>query len=85
MSSSDVAPLNCNELVEIVTDYLEGSLSPADHVRFDTHISGCRGCHAYLEQMRRTIALTGKLTEAALTDAARDDLLQLFRDWKRDT
>jgi anti-sigma factor RsiW len=53
--------LSCKEMVEVMTDYLDGTLSPADRARFEAHLPGCRGCRAYLGQMRRTIALLGTL------------------------
>lgn len=74
--------LTCQELVELVTDYLEEALSPADRERFETHLSTCRHCTAYLAQMRTTIRLTGKLTEADVTPDAEDELLKAFRQWK---
>ena len=76
--------LTCKELVELVTDYLEGTL-PADvRARMDRHLAGCDGCTNYLEQMRQTIRLTGQIQEKNLTPAQREDLLRLFRDWKQD-
>jgi len=73
--------LSCRELVELVTDYLEGAL-PRDRKRFDAHIAGCDGCRAYLAQMRATIRATGRLTQEQIPTAARDKLLEVFRDWK---
>jgi len=75
--------LSCKELVELVTDYLEGALPRADRARFERHMAGCRGCTTYLDQMRLTINTLGKLTEDSLEPQAREDLLQLFRDWKQ--
>jgi anti-sigma factor RsiW len=75
--------LTCQELVELVTDYLEGALPPAERQRFEMHIGQCGNCRAYLVQIRQTIALTGRLTEANLSPAARAELLQLFRGWKK--
>jgi anti-sigma factor RsiW len=76
--------MTCKELVELVTEYLEGTL-PADvRARMEKHLSGCDGCIHYLEQMRQTIYLTGQVHEESLTPAQRDDLLRLFRDWKKD-
>jgi anti-sigma factor RsiW len=75
--------LTCQELVEIVTDYLEGSMSAAERERFDAHLKTCRGCTHYLEQMRQTIAVVGTLTEDIAPVEARDGLLEIFRDWKR--
>jgi anti-sigma factor RsiW len=76
--------MTCKELVELVTDYLEGALAPDVRTRMEKHLSGCEGCTHYLEQMRETIRLTGQVDEDSLTSAQRDDLLRLFRDWKRD-
>jgi len=74
--------LTCRELVELVTDYLAGSLSGRDRARFDAHIAGCVNCTAYLEQFRETIRLTGALREDELEAVARDELLATFRHWK---
>ena len=63
--------LTCKEVVEIVTDYLEGALSPEDRERFDAHFAVCDGCTPYVEQMRETIRLTGMLTEDSPRAAAR--------------
>lgn len=76
--------LTCRELVALVTDYYEGALSPADRERFENHSHVCSGCHAYLEQMRLTIQLTGKLTEADVPPNASDELLYAFRKWKQE-
>jgi anti-sigma factor RsiW len=74
--------LSCQELVELVTDYLEGTLPPTTRARFEAHLSVCDGCARYLEQIRLTIAAVGRLTEETIEPAARDDLMQLFRNWK---
>ncbi|MCI0610097.1 MAG: zf-HC2 domain-containing protein [Anaerolineae bacterium] len=73
----------CKELVELVTEYLEGNLPDETRLRFEQHLSGCAGCTAYLEQMRQTIRLTGRLREESLTPQQQDELLKLFRDWKK--
>ena len=75
--------MTCKELVELVTEYLEGTLPVEVRVRMDAHLSGCEGCTGYLEQMRQTIRMTGQVREESLTSAQRDDLLRLFRDWKK--
>jgi anti-sigma factor RsiW len=79
---SDPDELSCRELVELVTDYLENALPPAERVRFEEHLIACPGCQMYLEQMRQTIDALGRVTEASLEPAARDQLLDLFRNWK---
>ncbi|HVI35558.1 MAG TPA: zf-HC2 domain-containing protein [Gaiellales bacterium] len=76
-----IAPIPCCELVELVTDYLEGALSPQQHARFEHHIAGCDGCTAYLEQMREAIRLTGTLREQQISPDARAALLHAFRGW----
>ena len=73
--------MTCKELVELVTDYLEGSLPDEIRIRMEEHLSGCDGCTHYLEQMRQTIRLTGHVREESLTTQQRDDLLRLFHSW----
>jgi anti-sigma factor RsiW len=75
--------LSCQELVELVTDYLDGALSPRDRERFDAHIADCDHCRDYLEQIRVTIRLSGTLRPEALAPEAEAALLEAFRDWKR--
>jgi anti-sigma factor RsiW len=71
----------CQELVELVTAYFDGSLSRSDRRRFRAHISGCDHCTAYVEQMRLVIEATGRLTEGDIGPEARDELLAAFRGW----
>ena len=75
-------PLSCQELVELVTDYLEDALSPTDRARFETHIAGCDGCTMYVRQMREMLELLGELTTDSISPQAEADLLAAFRDWK---
>ena len=74
--------LTCQELVELVTDYLEGALPAAERARFEAHLATCDGCDAYLEQMRQTIQLAHRLSEDSLAPPVREGLLRTFRDWK---
>ena len=76
-----VMEISCQELVELVTEYLEGALAPADRARFEAHIEPCDGCRTYLEQIRTTIGLSGRLTPEQLEPAAAAALLGAFRDW----
>jgi len=75
--------LECRALVELVTEYLEGMLPPEERTRFELHLAICRGCAAYLRQLRGAIAATGRLSEDSLPDETRERLLTAFRDWKR--
>ena len=79
----DHEELTCQELVELVTAYLDNAQAPADRRRFDAHLVDCDGCSRYLEQMRTSIRVAGMVTEEQIDPAARDNLLRLFRDWKR--
>jgi anti-sigma factor RsiW len=74
----------CQELVELVTAYFDGSLSRRDRRRFEAHISGCPHCTAYLEQMRLVIEATGRLTEEDIEPRSRDELLEAFRGWSEE-
>jgi anti-sigma factor RsiW len=77
-----VATISCQEIVELVTDYLERRLRPGDRKRVEKHLRGCDGCSAYLEQARATIRLTGRLHEEDLDPVIRERLLDAFRDWR---
>jgi anti-sigma factor RsiW len=74
--------MNCKRLVELITDYLEGAMPEAERGLVDEHLAGCAGCSTYLEQCRATVRLTGMLTEAQITPAAREVLGGVFRDWQ---
>jgi anti-sigma factor RsiW len=74
--------LPCQELVEMVTDYLEGALSPADHRRLAHHLTGCAHCTEYLAQIRETIRLAGRVTPEDLTPQMRTELTDLYRRWR---
>jgi anti-sigma factor RsiW len=78
----DTESLSCQEVVELVTEYLEGALSPADLQRFEAHIANCDACTAYLEQLKLTIELTGELTIDDLAPEAEVALLEAFRTWR---
>lgn len=78
----DERALTCRELVELVTDYLEGALSSEEKERFEAHLAGCDGCSAHLRQMRKTIQTVGNLEENSLSPEAKENLLRLFRTWK---
>ena len=72
----------CRDIVEAVTDYLEGRLPLEERTRFEHHLVFCSGCRAYLDQMRQVVRSAGALREESLDPAQREDLTRLFRDWK---
>jgi predicted anti-sigma-YlaC factor YlaD len=80
--TADLESLSCQELVELVTDYLEGALSEAERARFEEHLRPCGGCRGYVEQMRQTIEVVGRLSVDVLTPEAERDLLEAFRGWR---
>lgn len=75
-------PMDCNELVEIVTAYLDGSLDLEDRARFDEHLLECDGCENYLQQFRVTVSTIGKLPLDDLDPVFRNRLLRSFQDWR---
>lgn len=83
MGETTAEALSCQELVELVTSYLEGALGSDEQARFEEHLATCGTCRVYLEQIRQTIALTGRVTPEELSADAERDLLQAFRSWKR--
>jgi anti-sigma factor RsiW len=74
--------MGCQELVEAITAYLDGTLPDADRRRFDNHLAACPHCTEYLAQMRQTVARLGTLDETTLSHDARERLLLAFRDWR---
>ena len=73
--------LACRDIVELVTAYLERALSPSDRERFEEHLVFCDGCSTYLDQMRETIAATGRVQLEALPAELEVRLLEAFREW----
>jgi anti-sigma factor RsiW len=73
--------LACQEVVELVTAYLDDALDPADRERFEEHLVFCDGCENYLEQMRATIRLTGRAGQD-LPAELEAELLAAFRGWR---
>jgi anti-sigma factor RsiW len=73
-------PLVCREFVELVTDYLEGTLPAADRARFEAHLAECHGCTGYLEDMRRLVGTLAGAPEPPSSPETRETLLRAFRD-----
>ena len=73
--------LDCDELVELVTAYLDGALDLDTRERFDLHLAECDGCENYLQQVRGTVSMLGRITETDLDPGFRDRLLESFRDF----
>jgi Putative zinc-finger len=75
--------ITCQEVVELVTDYLEQALPVEQASLFEQHLNFCDGCEWYLDQMRITVAAAGRVREEDVPPEAREKLLRAFRDWKR--
>ena len=75
--------MSCQELVDVMTEYLEGSLTFTDRIRFQIHLGLCVGCRSYLNQMKTTIRTLGKLPSEPMPTEVREELLNRFRTWKK--
>ena len=76
--------LSCQEVVELVTDYLEQALLPEKRVQFEEHIADCPGCDTYIEQVQQTIVMLRNLAKQPMFPETKQELLEIFRNWKRD-
>jgi anti-sigma factor RsiW len=76
--------LACQQVVELVTEYLDGAMDPARRARFERHLAGCHGCTAYLEQFRITLTVVGRLDVGDVPPPAMAELLAAFRNWADD-
>jgi anti-sigma factor RsiW len=75
-------PLDCDELVELVTDYLEGGLAPLARRRFENHLQECEGCAIYLDPLRETLRQLGAISTDTLSPEATNQLMEAFRTWR---
>jgi predicted anti-sigma-YlaC factor YlaD len=83
MINANQNELNCQEVVELVTDYLEQALLPEKQAQFEEHIEECPGCDTYLEQVQQTIMMLRKLSDLQTFPETKQDLLEIFRNWKQ--
>ena len=84
MTNENQKELNCQEVVELVTDYLEQALLPEKQAQFEKHIGNCPGCETYLEQVQQTIMMLRKLSEQQTFPETKQDLLEVFRNWMQE-
>jgi predicted anti-sigma-YlaC factor YlaD len=78
----DEPEITCQEIVELVTAYLEDAVSAAQRRRIEEHLADCPGCRAYIDQMRVTVELAGRVDHEELDEDARVALLSAFRSWR---
>ena len=74
--------MTCQQLVELVSDYLDDRLDARAREQFEAHLAVCPDCREYVDQVRHTVRTLGRLPEDALSAAARDDLLRAFANWR---
>jgi len=74
--------LSCQEVVELVTDYLDGALSAEEASLFEQHLNFCDGCIWYVDQIRTTVDAVGEVHEDDIAPEAKDRLMTAFRHWK---
>jgi anti-sigma factor RsiW len=82
MATEALNPMTCQELVELVTEYLEGTLSPTDAQRFEEHIELCPMCQVHLEQLRMTVRELGRLRERDIDPDILAEMQERFRSWR---
>ncbi|HEX2043424.1 MAG TPA: zf-HC2 domain-containing protein [Acidimicrobiales bacterium] len=74
----------CRQVVEVVTDYLEGTMAARERARFEAHLAGCPHCREYLAQMRKTLEILGRIEPEELAPEVQDELVALYRRWRAD-
>ena len=75
--------LSCQEVVELVTDYLDGALATEHAALFEQHLNFCEGCVWYVDQLKATVEVVGEIREEHIEPEAKDRLMSAFRDWRR--
>ncbi len=79
----DAHDITCRQAVDLMTDYLDGTLGPDDRALVEAHLAECENCAEHLRQIRITVAVTGRIREEDLDPAVREDLMDLYRRWRR--
>ena len=74
--------LNCQQIADLVTEYVDGALPKDERLAFEQHVAICPPCRAYFAQMRTVVRVAGSLREDDLPESVRADLVSVFRDWK---
>jgi hypothetical protein len=75
--------ISCQEVVELVSDYLEEALTADEAALFEQHLNFCEGCVWYVDQLRTTVETLGQIREEDLPEQTRERLMTAFRDWRR--
>lgn len=83
MTNENQKEFTCQEVVELVTDYLEHALLPETQAQVEEHFETCPGCNTFYEQVQQTIMMLRKLSEQQTFPETKQDLLEIFRNWKQ--
>jgi predicted anti-sigma-YlaC factor YlaD len=75
--------LSCQEVVELVTEYLDETLTTEEMTLFEQHLNFCEGCVLYVDQLRTTVQMVGEIREEHISPEAKDRLVDAFRNWRR--
>jgi Putative zinc-finger len=74
----------CKEVIELATEYVEGAMTPSQMTRFELHLNFCDGCVTFVDQIRATAAMAGRLSEEQIPDETKEKLLAAFKDWRNE-
>ena len=74
--------VSCEELVELTTEYLEGTLEPYERLRLERHLAICPPCRGFMSQMRKTTVVAGSAPPEPLSEERRSALLDAYRQWR---
>ena len=76
-------PLACQEVVELVSDLIDGTLPAPLRRRMEHHLTGCDPCIEYVGQIRATVALAAEVEPEPIDPAARQHLMDLYLEWQK--
>jgi len=75
-----VAPMvRCQEVVDLLMEYLEGELPALRAAALDAHLKGCSPCLAFLNTYRSTIHVSRQLTVEEIPPELTERLLEFLR------
>ena len=74
--------ISCQEVVELVTGYLDGGLTAEQAALFEQHLNFCEGCVWYVGQIKTTVETVGEVREEDIPPEAKDRLMSAFREWR---
>lgn len=73
----------CREVVDLAAEYVEGAMTPEEATLFEMHLNFCDGCFTFIDQIRETASIAGRITEEQVPEETKVALLEAFRDWRR--